>query len=203
MIQRNPNNVELLTNNIEILEEKLEMTYMDGTVKELMALQQRYADLAIENWLSDAVFNSSWWFLLILTVVPWLIFVKLLDRNRTLQIWSFGLIVIIITSFTDDLGSELSAWVYPIKFVPIGLLALPFDFSIIPVACMLLYQYFNTWKTFSIALVGQAAIFAFIGEPISVMLGTVTYLKWNYIYSFIFYIVTGLSARFIIQKWTS
>jgi hypothetical protein len=68
---------------------------------------------------------------------------------------------------------------------------------------MLLYQYFNTWKTFSIALVGQAAIFAFIGEPISVTLGTVTYLKWNYIYSFIFYIVTGLSARFIIQKWTS
>jgi hypothetical protein len=181
----------------------MEMTYMDGTVKELIALQQKYATLAIENWLSDSIFNFSWLFLLILSVVPWLIFVKLLDRKRTLQIWGFGLIVIIITSFTDDLGSELSAWVYPIKFVPVGLLAFPFDFSIIPVSCMLIYQYFNTWKTFSIALVSQAAIFAFIGEPISVMLGTIIYLKWKYIYSFVFYIVTGLLARFIIQKWIS
>ncbi|MEG9295655.1 CBO0543 family protein [Mangrovibacillus sp. Mu-81] len=176
---------------------------MDETIKDLIALQQRYAALAIESWLSNSVFNLSWWFLLILSVVPWLIFVKLLDKNRTLQTWSFGLVVIIITSFTDDLGSELSAWVYPIKFVPIGLLAFPFDFSVIPVSCMLIYQYFNTWKTFSIALVSQAAIFAFIGEPISVMLGTVTYLKWKYIYSFVFYIVTGIIARFVIQKWTS
>jgi hypothetical protein len=181
----------------------MEMTYMDETIKDLIALQQRYAALAIESWLSNSVFNLSWWFLLILSVVPWLIFVKLLDKNRTLQTWSFGLVVIIITSFTDDLGSELSAWVYPIKFVPIGLLAFPFDFSVIPVSCMLIYQYFNTWKTFSIALVSQAAIFAFIGEPISVMLGTVTYLKWKYIYSFVFYIVTGIIARFVIQKWTS
>jgi hypothetical protein len=117
-----------------------------------------------------------------------------------LEFWT---IVIIITSFIDDLGSELSAWIYPIKFVPVGLLAYPFDFSIIPVTLMLIYQYFNTWKTFSIALVSQATIFAFIGEPISVWLGTVTYLKWKYIYSFIFYIVTGFVAKLIIQKWTS
>ncbi|MBT2663178.1 CBO0543 family protein [Bacillus sp. ISL-45] len=109
----------------------------------------------------------------------------------------------LFTAFIDDLGSELCAWIYPTKFVPVGLLALPFDFSIIPVSCMLIYQYFHTWKTFSIALVFQAAIFAFIGEPISVMLGTVTYLKWKYIYSFAFYIVTGIAARFIIQKWTA
>ncbi|MBM6616338.1 CBO0543 family protein [Bacillus suaedaesalsae] len=176
---------------------------MDETVKELAELQERYATLAIENWLSDSVFTWSWWFLVFFLIVPWLIFNKLLDRDRTLQIWSFGLIVIIITSFTDDLGSELRAWIYPIKFVPAGLLALPFDFSIIPVSCMLIYQYFNTWKTFIIALVSQATIFAFVGEPISVMLETVTYLKWNYIYSFVFYIVTGLVARFIVQKWTS
>jgi hypothetical protein len=181
----------------------MEMAEMDETVRNLINLQQRYATLAIENWLSDSVFTWGWWFLVILFVMPWLIFIKLFDKDRMLQIWSFGLIVIIITSFTDDLGSELSAWVYPIKFVPIGLLELPFDFSIIPVACMLIFQYFNTWKTFTIALFSQATIFAFVGEPISVMLGTVTYLKWKYIYSFVFYIVTGVAAKFIIQKWTA
>jgi hypothetical protein len=180
----------------------MEMADMDGIARELIVLQQKYATLAIENWVTHSVFTWGWWFLVITFVVPWLIFMKLLDRDRILPIWSFGLIVILITSFTDDLGSELCAWIYPIKFVPVGLLALPFDFSMIPVACMLIFQYFTTWKKFTIALVGQAAIFAFVGEPISVMLGTVTYIKWRYIYSFVFYIVTGIFARFIIQKWT-
>jgi hypothetical protein len=181
----------------------MERVYMDEIAKELITLQQRYATLAIENWLSGILLTWKWWLLVFFFIMPWLIFIKYLDRDRSLQIWSFGLIVIIITSFIDDLGSELSAWIYPIKFVPVGLLAYPFDFSIIPVTLMLIYQYFNTWKTFSIALVSQATIFAFIGEPISVWLGTVTYLKWKYIYSFIFYIVTGFVAKLIIQKWTS
>lgn len=176
---------------------------MDEIAKELITLQERYATLAIENWLSGAVLTWKWWFLVFMFIFPWLIFIKYLDRDRALQIWSFGLIIIIITTFTDDLGSELSAWIYPIKFVPVGLLAFPFDYSIIPVAYMLIYQYFKAWKTFSIALLSQATIFAFVGEPFSVWLGVVTYLKWEYIYSLVFYIVTGLAARFFIQKLTS
>jgi hypothetical protein len=178
------------------------MADMNETANVLYYLQERYATLAIENWLKYSVFTWSWWFLVTFLIIPWVIFNKLLDRDRTLEIWSLGLVIIIITSFTDDLGSEIGAWIYPIKFVPIGLLAFPFDFSIVPVSFMLVYQYFNTWKTFSAVLVCQATIFAFVGEPISVMLGTVTYLKWNYINSFIFYIVTGLVSRFIIRKWT-
>ncbi|QOR67185.1 hypothetical protein IM538_03285 [Cytobacillus suaedae] len=176
---------------------------MEELAKELIELQDRYAKLALENWLTNEVFALGWWFLLFIVVLPWVIFIRLYDRTRALQIWSFGLLVIMITSFTDDLGSELGVWLYPTKFVPFGLLALPFDFSIIPVAAMLLYQYFKTWKTFSYALIGQAAIFAFIGEPLSVWLGTVTYIKWNYFYSFIFYILTGMASKFLVQKWTS
>jgi hypothetical protein len=176
---------------------------MDEMAKELIALQQKYASLAIENWVSDSLFTWGWWFLLFFFIVPWFIFFKYLDRSRALQIWSFGLIVILITTFTDDLGSELGAWIYPVNFVPVGLLAYPFDFSIIPVAQMMIYQYFRTWKSFSYALVIQAASFAFVGEPFSVWIGTVTYLKWHYIYSFCFYIFTGLVARFVVQKWSS
>jgi hypothetical protein len=181
----------------------MELACVDEMAKELIALQQKYADLTIENWLADSLFTWGWYFLVFFFIVPWFIFFKYVDRSRALQIWSFGLIVIIITTFTDDLGSEMGAWIYPIKFVPFGLIAFPFDFSIIPVAQMMVYQYFKTWKTYSYALVMQAAIFAFVGEPVSVWLGTVNYLKWNYIYSFVFYIITGLVARFIVQKWSS
>jgi hypothetical protein len=174
---------------------------MNEISNELIFLQEKYAALAIESWLSHSLFTWSWWFLVFLFIIPWVLFFKFLDKNRRLQIWSFGLIVIIVTTFTDDLGSELGAWIYPIKFVPVGLLALPFDFSIIPVSLMLIYQYFKTWKTFSTALVIQAVVFAYIGEPISVWLGTVTYLKWYFMLSVFFYISTGQLARYIVQRW--
>ncbi|WP_313897743.1 CBO0543 family protein [Bacillus litorisediminis] len=124
----------------------------------------------------------------------------MLDSKRALQIWCFGLIVMVITSFADDLGSEMGAWVYPIKLVPFGLLAYPFDFTIIPITFMLIYQYCSKWRTYIIFLFFTAFIFSFIGEPLSVSLGFVTYVKWRYVCSFAFYIVTGLVSRLFIEK---
>lgn len=166
----------------------------------LLDLQQKYAEIAIENWLLSSVFTSSWWILVLFNLVSWLIFFKYYDKERALQIWCFGLTVIIITSFFDDLGSELGLWIYPIKFVPYGLIAYPFDFSVIPVAFMLIFQYYNSWKSYIIAIFMLAIIFSFIGEPFSVWLGTVKYIKWKYIYSFGFYIITGLLAKLFIAK---
>ncbi|MGP4042184.1 CBO0543 family protein [Gracilibacillus sp. D59] len=173
---------------------------MNNFEKELINLQNEYASFIFDNWINYGLFTWSWWFLALGIFIPWLIFIKYFDRNRALPIWCVGFIVIIITSFFDDLGSELGIWIYPVKFVPVGLIAYPFDFSIIPVGYMLIYQFCNTWKSFGIALVSLAAFFAFIGEPVSVWIGTVKYLKWNYIYSFIFYIVTGVIAKAFIQK---
>jgi hypothetical protein len=191
---------DLETNHLEKLVSKKVFKYMNEVVMELNALQQKYAKLAFENWISTEVLTWSWWFLVAVSILPWFIFFRFLDRNRVLPIWSLGLMVVIITSFTDDLGSELNVWIYPIKLVPVGLLAYPFDFTIIPVAYMLIYQYFNTWKTFNVALVCMALLFAFVGEPISVWFGTVSYLGWKYSYSFVFYILTGNIARAFTQK---
>jgi hypothetical protein len=182
---------------------KSEKKFMDEILRELNNLQQKYAQLVIENWLSNTVFTWNWWFLVFLFIVPWIIFLKLLNRKKSSSIWFFGLVIIIITTFIDDLGSELNLWIYPYKFVPVSLLAWPFDFSIIPVSFMLIYQYFQTWKTFTIALLVLAVTFAFIGEPISVWAGTVYYFGWKYSYSFVFYILSGILARVFTQKCVS
>jgi hypothetical protein len=69
----------------------MERVYMDEIAKELITLQQRYATLAIENWLSGILLTWKWWLLVFFFIMPWLIFIKYLDRDRSLQIWSFGL----------------------------------------------------------------------------------------------------------------
>lgn len=168
----------------------------------LRDVQQQAAHTEWERWLSSGLFTWQWWYLLAGLVLPWFLLLKLIDRKRSLAIWVFGLMVLIITSFTDDLGSDTGAWVYPIKLVPWSLISFPFDFSVIPVAQMLIYQYCRSWKAFLIALFIQAAVFAFIGEPFSVWAGTLTYFGWTYPCSFLFYICTGAFTRVFVDYWT-
>lgn len=169
--------------------------------EQLHDMQQKAAQFELNRWLHDSIFTWPWWFLLFGLIIPWILLLKLIDRDRAHSIWFFGLLVLIITSFTDDLGSEIGAWVYPNKLLPYSLISFPFDFSLVPVAQMLIYQYFRTWKTFSIALFIQAIIFAFIGEPFSIWAQTITYYSWNYFCSFIFYILTGIVTKGFVEYW--
>ncbi|MDQ0914700.1 CBO0543 family protein [Paenibacillus sp. V4I5] len=169
---------------------------------QLHEMQRNIANFELQRWLNDGVFTWTWWYIFCVLVIPWCIFFKLVDRKRTHSIWLFGLMVMIITSFTDDIGSDIGIWVYPIEFFPFSLIEFPFDCSTVPVAQMLIFQYFTKWKSFSMALVLQALIFAFIGEPFSVWVDAVTYYGWTYFYSFIFYIFTGTFSKAFVSYWT-
>lgn len=70
---------------------------MEELLSELYDLQQKYAQLAFENWVTHTVFTWNWWYLVLIFTALWFIFMKLLDRSRGLCIWLFGLVVIIIT----------------------------------------------------------------------------------------------------------
>lgn len=167
----------------------------------LHEIQKKAAHFELDRWLTTGIFTWQWWFMLAVLIIPWVILVMLIDRKRAHTIWFYGLMVLIIGSFTDDLGSDIGVWVYPVKLVPFSLIGFPFDFSIIPVAQMLIFQYFNTWRTFSAALIIQAIIFSFIGEPFSVWAGTISYQGWNYAYSFFFYIFAGTATRAFVLYW--
>ncbi|MGM7722075.1 CBO0543 family protein [Metabacillus sp. Hm71] len=52
----------------------------------------------------------------------------------------FGTIIMITTTLLDVVGLQYRFWDYPIAFLPIIPRAFPFDFSMVPVAYMLLYQ---------------------------------------------------------------
>lgn len=158
--------------------------------------------LALEQWQHNELFTWTWWFLLGMFVIPWLIFLKFVNRKRSLTIWLYGLVVIILTTFLDDLGADTDLWAYPVKLIPYTLIEMPFDFSIIPVTQMLLYQYFDSWKRFLIAISFQAFIFAFIGEPFSVWARAVTYYHWNYFDSFLFYIFAGIFSKAFVAYWS-
>lgn len=154
----------------------------------------------ISHWLENELFSWNWWILLAFSFIPWLTWAKVNERHRRLEIIFVGTLTIIPTTFLDAIGVDLKFWIYPVQFIPIAPRALPFDMSMIPVAYMLMFQYFNKWKQYILALVVMALLFAFIGEPLSKAMNLVYYIKWKYFYSFIYYLVLGLTIKLIVNK---
>jgi hypothetical protein len=154
----------------------------------------------INNWLNNELFTWNWWVLVAFIVIPSIIWIRVVDRKRILEILLFGTLVIILTSFLDAIGVDLMFWVYPVQFIPLTPRSLPFDVFMVAITYMLLYQFFIKWKSYINALVIMAFTFAFIGEPISKYLNLVYYIKWKYHYSFLYYIVLGISIKALVNK---
>lgn len=167
---------------------------------ELNELHHNFVKQDINHWLNHELFSWNWWLLVAFTVIPWIIWIMIVDRRRLLEILLFGTLIIISTSYLDTVGFDLIFWVYPFRLIPIGTLAIPFDISMVTVTYMLMYQFFNSWKSYSKALIFMAIIFAFIGEPVSIVLNLVYYIQWKYYYSFLYYIVIGILVKVIVNK---
>lgn len=163
-------------------------------------LQDKMINTAIEGWFKNEFLTFHWWLLVIFLLVPWIIWFKVADRKRMMEMGLFGTLIIISTTSLDAIGSDLNFWAYPTKLMPITPRAIPFDMSLIPIAFMLLYQYFRKWKSFMIALICMAAFYAFVGEPLSHLFQLVLYIKWKYIYSFLYYILIGIVVKVIIEQ---
>jgi hypothetical protein len=178
---------------------------MDEKSENMMRARELINELVqtnIERFNYYGFLSVQWWILLSFLVVPWIIWIKVADKKRTLEIVLVGALVLIVTIILDLVGYYLSFWDYSIEILPLIPGGFPFDFSMIPVAYMLIYQYFKTWKSYCIALVCMSLIYAFIGEPFSNSLELVIYIKWRYIYSVEYYILTGITVRAIVAKLT-
>ena len=90
----------------------------------------------------------------------------------------------------------MELWDYPDKILPF----LPFDFVVIPVVFMLIYQKFRPWKDFVIASTILAAFYAFIAEPVTVWLNLSVFLRWKYSYSFPIYVLIAVIMRWLTER---
>jgi hypothetical protein len=162
--------------------------------------QDKYVDLDIKGWLDNELFSWNWWILIFLLIVPWIVWIKVLERKRLIEILLFGTFVFIPTNLLDTIGDDLRFWIYPTELFPWDLRAFGFDASMVTITYMLIYQYFHSWKSYIIAQVSMAFLFAFIGEPLCHYLDLVLYIEWKYFYSFIYYIILGISVKATLEK---
>jgi hypothetical protein len=177
-------------------EEKMQ----DYLFQRINQLEQQAFSLQIKHWVTNEVFTFQWWILLTFLILPWVIWFIITDKTNRLESIAFGALIIIATTLLDVIGIQLNFWTYPFRLLPITPRAISFDMAMIPVGFMIIYYYFKSWGSFFLALLIMSSAYAFIGEPISVWLKLVEYIKWHYSYSFCTYILFGLLIRWIIVK---
>lgn len=152
-------------------------------------------------WTEHAFLTWQWWFLLITTILVWILWMKKVDKKRIHLILNYGLIIGIISLIFDMIGTNHGAWAYPIRlywsFIPP---LLPFDLTYIPVVNMLIYQrYGKKWTNYLTANFITSAIISFVIEPFFQGIGIYVTYHWKHIYSFPIYILLACFVKVVVE----
>lgn len=176
-------------NNQEVLK------IMDSNINKITDLVYQKQDI----WIHYVVFSWRWWIGLILSILPWvlwMLFKKKASSDRYLHV---GLFIIILSTFLDVLGDQYGFWHYRYNVLPLVPTYFPWDFSLMPVVIMFLIQIKPKANPFL-----KAAIFAigtsYIGEPLFHWISVYQLIYWRYTYSVPIQFGIYLISHWLYQK---
>lgn len=163
-------------------------------------IQKTLVQLEIQYWLENSLFTSAWWVLLASAIIPWMIWIKYVDRSKFPEIILFGMLWMIFAIVLDEISSTWMLWSYPRKLFPTIPPLIPADLTIVPVMFMFVYQYTATVKMYMIWSIIVSALFSFVIEVIFVHFDLFKMYQWEHWYSFISFIIVAAIIKGIHQR---
>lgn len=170
------------------------------TFEETYSLQSAADEAGRDFWFNNVVFTYQWWLLVAITIIPFVIWWKIVERRRFFEIATYGLLVALLSGLLDAIGVETDAWEYKYDLLPLLDVFIAYDITVLPVCYMIIYQYFSTWRSFAIAHIIVAFVFAFIAEPLLIWLDIYQLIKWKHIYSVPGYFSLAIFLRWVMGK---
>ncbi|WP_174612828.1 CBO0543 family protein [Virgibacillus ihumii] len=168
-------------------------------VRRMYETQETYGQLIRQNYFENVLFSFQWWFLLLITVLVWIIWVTLVDKKRLNIILLAGFIPSFMASIMDKIGLTTYLWSYSYHLLP-SIEAYSINLAIIPVGYMLLYQYVSKWKKYLIVLAVLTAFAVLVAEPVFVFLDIYTMHAWKHLYSAPLYFLVGVVTKCLVDK---
>lgn len=166
---------------------------------EIQEVRTHLRELVIERWKDEILFTPQWWVLVILLIIPWIAWWKIVDKTKLKSIFLYGMLILILNTLLDNIGTDLIWWSYPVKLGPFIPPLLTPDFTIVPILMMIVYQFFTSWKSFLIANFALSIVIAFIGEPLFIYFGFYIVHTWSLFFSFIYYNIVGGFLKWFID----
>ena len=155
-------------------------------------------NISYTHWKTQTLFSLQWWSLMALIAISYAIWWVLVDKRRLSQILLFGAFVAIQRAVMDIFGTNTALWSYDIRETPLYPSPFLHDFTLTPLALMVVYQYCHTWKRFLIGSSVASAVISYVFFPILSMLGFLKLYHWKYSYSFAMILGIALFSRWVI-----
>jgi hypothetical protein len=153
--------------------------------------------LTIDAIMSAFLFTWQWWIALGMIIIPWVIWMIFRDKQRSVILFSAGLLLMVMSEILDIVGVGLGKWSYPVKVIPIATVSFSFRLSVLPVFGMLLLQYKPSWNPFIKAVI-FGGLGAYGGLPLLSLIDLYKKYDWSLHYSFII-----LTVMYLLSHWFS
>jgi hypothetical protein len=155
-------------------------------------------NLIYNDWKTNILFSPAWFGTIIFILLSYTLCFKLLDKRRLTQILLFGSLITVMVSLFDLIGVEYVRWTYLTRVFPIMPSFFLFDFTIIPLYYMLIYQYCSNWKSYIIWNAIVTGIVSFAFYPLLNALKMFELNNWRYVYFFPCIFTFALVSRAIV-----
>jgi hypothetical protein len=165
----------------------------------IVQLRMQLKDATFENFSRYELFGAVWWVLIALIVLPLIVWWILVDKKRLLEISMFGLLLGLINTFLDVIGTDYGLWNYVVHILPESAVLIPVNLIVLPAIQMYVFQNCPKWGKYMIFSILAAAVQAFVAEPLAMLIGQYELIHWSVLYSFPTYIVIDVIAKFIVD----
>lgn len=168
-------------------------------IPEEVTIQNQLTDVRINEWLSEEFLKPKWWALILIVLILFVVWFKMIDKSRIREICLFTVLLTIIFMGIDEYGEELVLWDYPIDIIPLFPPLSSINLISIPLIYSQIYQHFKQ-KKFIYAVLISSAVICFVAEPLLTFLGYYDLINWHYYESYPIYVVVTLCTKGIVQK---
>lgn len=166
----------------------------------LYSLRMEFWQKSYKHWVSQEIFSFPWFFNTVFLLVLYIVWIKLVDKNRIRELLLFGSLLAVASMLIDTIAVTVGLWEYNIRLFPISPAPFPFDLTVVPILYMIVMQYTSSWRDYFIGAVIAAAIFSYIIVGAYILLGIKTFYKFNLFYMFILTILVTVIIK-AIYNW--
>ncbi|MCB2296064.1 hypothetical protein LGK95_21680 [Clostridium algoriphilum] len=75
-------------------------------INKIIELRKQIFTIQYNQWMNNTLFSLKWWIILIIAIIYWVIWWKLVDKKRFKEIALVGLVTGIITFFLNTGGGR-------------------------------------------------------------------------------------------------
>lgn len=170
------------------------------SINDLIYDQKRSTAMRFQHWIHVELFSWQWWAMLIVWFGAVIVWWRIADKRRIIELLMYGFMSAYLITVLDAIGTELGAWAYGHKVLPLFNRLIPVDFGALSIIYMTIYQAVKPWKTFLAVHVILGFLMAFLVEPLVTRSQVYIPLQWSHLYSFPIYIVIPVALRLVMQQ---